>query len=394
MYKEYCSHKEKNIKAHLSNKKLTKQMQKELKDFLADYSTARHLSVPAQESYVRSLAFFGQFLADKRYSSYKQAKTEDIKTYLGDPYPKNGKKKSESILVWVKSSLKIFYRWLLTGRTGRRDPYPELVNGFSVGVAKGKRITDKDIITPEEFKRMLDATRNSRDRAFVYMLYETGCRVGELLEVKIEDVHFDSDKSYFDVSKSKTEPRRIFIFDCVRDLKAWMNQHPHKNKPDAWLFTRVRRGRKESWSSQSVLEMVKRVAVRAGMKKKVWCHLFRHTAATNDARSGLPEDLARIKYGWGRNSRMFDRYRHRNAEDVMKWEQQRRGMEKDKVADPQAPRICGRCAANNDWTAKFCDKCGMALDQKALQEYNEAIRKAGELNELRLKKLEEKVGIV
>ena len=55
MYENYCVRKERNIKLHLENKKLSKQMRKELSDFIEEYSTARKLSVPAQESYVRSI---------------------------------------------------------------------------------------------------------------------------------------------------------------------------------------------------------------------------------------------------------------------------------------------------------------------------------------------------
>lgn len=55
MYKSYCDKKERNIQAHLNNPKLTKQMRKELSDFIGEYSAARKLSVPAQESYVRSV---------------------------------------------------------------------------------------------------------------------------------------------------------------------------------------------------------------------------------------------------------------------------------------------------------------------------------------------------
>jgi integrase/recombinase XerD len=375
MYEEYCAKKMRNLKAKLENPKLTKQMRKELSDFSDEYSAARKLSVPAQESYVRSLSFFGEFLADRQLTSYKEATAEDIKTYLKDPYPRNGREKSDSILTWLKSSLKVFYRYLLTGKLGKKDECPPLVDWISVGVAKGRDITDKALISPEEFTKMLDATQNTRDRAFLYMLYETGCRLGELLDLKLEDVHFDSDKSYFDVTRSKTQERRIFIFDCVRDLLAWMNQHPQKNDPEAYLFVNLKKGKKRKWGESrwdydGALRIVQRVAKRAGIKKRVWVHLFRHTAATNDARRSLPPDLARLKYGWGKNSRMFERYTHRNTDDLMKWEQQTRGMDKDKIVDPHAPRQCPRCNKLNDWTAAFCE-CGHALNAKVINEQEE-----------------------
>jgi site-specific recombinase XerD len=376
MYESYCRKKEKNINAHLNNLKLTKQMQKELKDFLTDYSSARNLSVPAQESYVRSLAFFGQFLADKQYSSYKQAKSEDIKTYLRNPYPKNGKKKSESILVWVKSSLKVFYRWLLLGkvnRPGREDKYPELVDWIAVGIAKGKKLTSDDVITTEEFQKLLDATQNSRDRAFISLLFESGMRLGEALNLRIKDVHFNSDRTFVNITKSKTEPRPVYVFNCIPDLRSWLNQHPDKNNPDALLFVSIKRNKKREWGVvkwgyDGAWMILQRIAERAGIKKKVWVHLLRHSAATRDARAGMPTQLMKLKYGWSGNSRMADRYTHRNYEDVAKWQEKQLGIKNDVQADPQAPRKCPRCGELSPWTNRLCQRCGQALDVPAIME--------------------------
>ena len=370
MYERYCEKKERNIKAHLKNPKLSKQMQNELANFIIEYATARKLSIPTQESYTRSLSFFGEFLHNKQYSSYKQATVEDIKAYFGDPYPRNHRKKSDSILIWVRSSLKVFYRWLLLGKVNRprrEDKYPELVDWIEVGMMKGKRITDKDILTPEEFKMMLDASKNQRDRAFLSMLYETGCRLGELLDVKLEDIHFEPDRAYIDITRSKTEPRRIFIFDSCMDLKNWLIAHPKKDDPQAYLFTNVLDNKKENWNYDSALSMVKRTARRAGIKKKVWIHLFRHTSATRDSRRGMPDDLMRLKYGWGKNSQMLNRYRHRNYEDIMKWEEEKRGVGVEKPKDPHEPKKCYRCGELNAWNNSLCGKCGMNLDREMFE---------------------------
>ncbi|MEM3555265.1 MAG: tyrosine-type recombinase/integrase [Candidatus Micrarchaeia archaeon] len=381
-----------NIKAHLNNPKLTKQMQKELKEFIGEYSRARKLSIPTQESYVRSLSFFGQFLADKRYSSFKEAKVEDIKEYLKDPYPRNHIEKSDSVIIWLKSSLKIFYRWLLLGRVGKKDKYPELVSWIEIGVARGRKLTDKDIISPEEFKKMLDATKNIRNRAMLQLLYETGIRLGELMSIRIEDVHFENDRSYIYITRSKTEPRTIFIFDSVEDVKRWLSIHPKKDDPKAYLFTNVNGKKNISMSYQSVLETIKRIGRRA-LGKKVWVHLFRHSAATNDARRGMPEDLMRLKYGWGKNSRMVDRYRHRNYEDVLRWEEGRRGIG-EKAKDVQEAKKCYRCGKLNSWSNILCDSCGMYLDKQTFEKtlvFENLASKTIEEMQRKIAELEEKI---
>jgi site-specific recombinase XerD len=396
MYSEYCARKEKNIKAHLENPKLAKQMRKELSDFIDEYSGARKLRIPTKESYARSLSFFGEFLTDKRYSTYKQAKVEDIKEYLKNPYPRNHKEKSDSILIWLRSSLKVFYRWLLLGKTNkprREDRYPELVDWIEVGMMRGKEITDKDILSPEEFRRILDATTNIRDRALLSMLYESGLRLGEIMEIKLEDIHFEKE-TFIDITRSKTTERRIYIFDCVCDLKEWLNVHPYKDNPKEFLFGRIRDDRrkvggfkKKTISYQSVLNMVKRVGARAGIKKKVWVHLFRHTSATRDSRRGMPDDLMRLKYGWGRSSQMLNRYRHRNYEDVKNWEKERRGADGEKQIDPHEPKKCYRCGEMNDWSRTFCEKCLMSLDRETFERSLVFEKLASETTEQEIEKL-------
>jgi site-specific recombinase XerD len=411
MYELYCAKKEKNIKAHLENPKLTKQMRKELGNFIEEYSTARKLSVPAKESYVRSLSLFGEFLADKEYSSYKQAKKEDLKEYLKAPYPRLDKKgnkkpeKSDSVLVWLRSSLKILYRWLLLGKVNRpkrEDRYPELVDWIEVGIAKGRKITDKDIISPDEFKRMLDVTTGMRDRAILSLLYETGMRLGELMSLKLEDVHFDNDRTYLHITRSKTEPRTIYIFDSVADLKGWMSTHPYKNDPGAYLFERLiqlprKKGEKEiklkkserPISYQSVLEKIKRIAKKAGINRRVWCHLLRHSAATADSRRDMPLDLMQMKYGWSHDSRMPYRYMHKNPDDLRRWEEAKRGVGDEKPHDAQEPKKCYRCGRINSWEKTLCESCGMHLDKQVFEQTRVFEKLASQTVEEQNRKIEE-----
>ena len=46
-----------------------------------------------------------------------------------------------------------------------------------------------DILTQEEIRSLISAARTDRDRAFISMLYESGCRIGELLNLHIRQVH-------------------------------------------------------------------------------------------------------------------------------------------------------------------------------------------------------------
>ena len=43
----------------------------------------------------------------------------------------------------------------------------------------------------EEIKLMINTTQSARDKAFVSMLYESGCRIAEILTLKLKDIQFD-----------------------------------------------------------------------------------------------------------------------------------------------------------------------------------------------------------
>jgi len=72
---------------------------------------------------------------------------------------------------------------------------------------------------------MIEACDNPRDRALVHVLYESGARSGELLNMKIGDVEFDQYGAVIRVC-GKTGPRRLRLIESVPDLQLWLSMHP------------------------------------------------------------------------------------------------------------------------------------------------------------------------
>jgi len=76
-------------------------------------------------------------------------------------------------------------------RFKRRHPENyDLVNWFVAGKCESN-LSPQDVITHKEFEAMLKACQNSRDRAMLSLLYETGARIGEIAAMRIEDVIFN-----------------------------------------------------------------------------------------------------------------------------------------------------------------------------------------------------------
>lgn len=142
-----------------------------------------------------------------------------------------------------------------------------------------------DLITPVELQRLLNASqdddlRSLRDKAIIELLFSTGLRVSELCSLT-RDIDFEADE--ISVRGKGGKVRVVFISDDAR--KAVMNYLKARKDMDDALFVKVDeegRGRKTEFglTRRSVERIVKYVAIKAGISKKVTPHVIRHCFAT------------------------------------------------------------------------------------------------------------------
>ena len=106
----------------------------------------------------------------------------------------------------------------------------------------------------DEIKKLANATKNLRDRCFILLLYETGCRIGELIGdnkypgIRVGDIKFDKYGAIVDVD-GKTGQRNLRVISAAPAISNWKNQHPNKDEKDfnqAYLFCGIhtKRGQK------------------------------------------------------------------------------------------------------------------------------------------------------
>jgi len=85
--------------------------------------------------------------------------------------------------------LKQFYKWLNDGE------YPDKVEWISTTVKKSNNTLPKDVLTEEDIQKLIKTATNTRDRALISMLWETGARMGELIDLTIGDIEDQYDNS-------------------------------------------------------------------------------------------------------------------------------------------------------------------------------------------------------
>jgi integrase/ribosomal protein L40E len=276
-----------------------------------------------------------------------------------------GKYKSEKTKTALKSNLKVFYRWLR-----KTKDYPPEVDWIKINHKRVNNKLPEEILTEEEIVKMADAALNPRDKALVLVLYESGCRIGELLSLKIKDVQFDDYGCVLIVPKGKTGSRRVRIIKYAKKLLHWLDVHPLKNDPESYVWISLGVNTKNQLVSYVGIEYVlKRLAKKVGITKKVNPHAFRHARATHLAQH-LPQAIMNEVFGWSKDSRMSSIYYHLSGKDVDEALLRMHGLKprEDKEAKTITTRICAKCGEVNSALAHFCKKCNSPLDLKVMLE--------------------------
>jgi integrase/ribosomal protein L40E len=267
-----------------------------------------------------------------------------------------------------KIVLKMFYKWL----QGNDEEYPKIVKWLKPKLRNVKRKLPEELLTVEEVEKLAAATTNARDKAFVLVLYESGCRIGELLYLKLKNVQFDDYGAVLLVN-GKTGSRRVRIIASAQVLGSWLQEHPRKNDFNAPLWpARLNRYQPTPCSYPSILAMLDRLRKTTGLRKRLYPHLFRHSRATALA-SKLTEAQMKEYFGWTQGSEMAATYVHLSGRDVDSTLLQMYSLKETPVE--QQPKldvkICSRCKERNSPVQEFCGKCGNPLDERKLvADYN------------------------
>lgn len=273
-----------------------------------------------------------------------------------------------------KAMLRIFYKWLR-----RTDEFPEEVKWIRPG-RRRKNILPEELITEEEVKRLVESASHPRDKALVLVLYESGCRPGEILTLRIKNVQFDEYGAVL-IANGKTGHRRVRVIASAPALATWLDSHPYRNNVDAPLWVSIgTRNNGSILKYGAAKSILKELAEKAGLRKRIYLYLFRHSRATKLANS-LTEAQLKQHFGWTQDSRMASTYVHLSGRDVDSALLELNGIRIDgeEKQEKFSVVLCPRCKNKNSPTSKFCNACGLCLDMKTAVQIDEARAKADRL---------------
>jgi len=262
------AYKKMNISSLEWTKQLIARFPAEYREVLHRYSDALHIqrySLATIESY---LAAFGKFVTQCGCKIFNQVDNEVVNAYLAKLAQS---KISDSQYNITISAIKFYFTKVV------RLP------NFELERIKRPRKVSKlpNILSVDEVRRMLSVTTNIKHRCLLFVLYGSGLRRGEVLNLQVTDLHWDRNQLYIRAAKGKKD-RYAQLSEVT---KMMMMDYVDAYKPQRWLFEGA--DKKTQYSGSSVVRVVKKSARKAGITKRVTPHTLRHCFATHSLEYGI-----------------------------------------------------------------------------------------------------------
>ncbi|TPV31414.1 integrase [Paucihalobacter ruber] len=136
------------------------------------------------------------------------------------------------------------------------------------------------VLSKEEVIDILQATKNLKHRAVLALIYSSGLRIGELLNMELKDI--DIDRSQVHIKNGKGRKDRTVVLSEV--IKPLLYNYIQTYKPQRYF---VEGAPGEPYTAGSVRQFLRKACDEAGIKKRVTPHTLRHSYATHMLENGV-----------------------------------------------------------------------------------------------------------
>ena len=241
---------------------------------------------------VRNYSFFVQKFLEKSNKKSEDLNEDDVKLYLSELFDT----KSRNTIMLAAASLKFLYSEVL-GKDFSKIKMPK----------KEKRLPE--VLNKEEVKNLIDSSDNTKSRLIISLLYSSGIRVSELVNLKLDDLNL-GDKTGW-VRKGKGNKDRLFTLseNLSNELKEYIDTRCVGNK---YIFSKDK-----PLTTRNIQKIIKGTRFRAKINKKVTPHTLRHSFATHVLEQGT--DIRVIQALLGHSSLSTTQvYTHISSEQLKK----------------------------------------------------------------------------
>ena len=143
------------------------------------------------------------------------------------------------------------------------------------------------VLSVSEIQAMFDACGNIKHRVILALLYSCGLRVSELLNLKL--AHIDRSRMIINVIQAKgNKDRQVMLTpEIVPLLEKYWNEY----RPKEYVLNGQFPEKDLQYSERSVGNVIKQLAAKAGINKRVYTHLMRHCSFTHMVEAGTDINL-------------------------------------------------------------------------------------------------------
>lgn len=178
-----------------------------IEEFFHEYHA--RFSSETTRSYRISLKQFFTFCA----KPYDEVKAIDIRAWMASMEEEGLKPKSVKLKL---TALKSFYRYCMEEGKLKKNP---------TSTVKSAKLDDSlpYYLNRRQLTLLQELTRSSlKERALVEALYTTGCRISELLNIKLSDVKWETRQIWIRKGKGNKERFVLFTYECADRLKTYL----------------------------------------------------------------------------------------------------------------------------------------------------------------------------
>ena len=203
-----------------------------------------------------------------------------------------GELSNDTIRVRLKAVQSLF-SWL--HRWGLSPLKPELIAKDILDMPPAKKLSPRDILTPDEARRLLATAEDQRDRCLIQLMLDDGLRVSEALALTWDNIYPALDRYYVDVIVGKGNKTRMVETpaELWTVLVAYRDSIQERSKLELWLDVK----RPFSIHRVTAWRIVERIASAAGIEKTVTPHSLRHTHAHQLRMAGWPLEMIADRLG-------------------------------------------------------------------------------------------------
>lgn len=242
------------------------------KNFLNMLKVERNFSDHTLKAYHDDLAQFNQFL-EQELLNLRTFEYKDARNYLSYLYSNNLKRTTVSRKI---STLRTFYEFWMTQDTSVNNPFIQLVH-------PKKEQYLPQFFYEEEMEALFntvsnDAKKGLRDRVVIELLYATGIRVSELVNIKVMDLDMNLPGVKV-LGKGNKERFVPFGEFCRQSIEQYLEKFkPLKSKSHPYLIVNMKG---DPITERGVRYLLNDVVERTAGVTEIHPHKLRHTFATH-----------------------------------------------------------------------------------------------------------------